>query len=309
MDDSLRQLPHTVESIGVTLADAVLKTTRCPAAVVVLDPATRTASVVAASVGTDRRLLGMTVTAESAAGRACISELTMHARSAQNLLGGLRGDRRHREEHGVALSLLDGRRSVGALVVFAPPELIYRTMHERLTELAGRAGALIGKSVAVRFSQQLGFIDAVTGQANRAGLERAITDSVSKLCSLVSLAVDGVPALDKNAANTVLRQVASALRNSLRDYDVPAHIRSGEFALFLPDAALDGAVTVADRVRGVVNASTQGLGGKRPLTYSFGVAAFPDPVSNTEGLLTAAVSARKEARESGPDRIASLHQK
>ncbi len=309
MDDSLQQLPHTVESIGVTLADAVLKTTRYPAAVVVLDPATQTASVVAASAGTDRRLPGMTVTAESAAGRACISVLTLHARGAQDLLGGLCGDRRQREEHGVALSLLDGHRSVGALVVFAPPELINRTMHDQLTELAGRAGALIGKKIAVRFSLQLGFIDAVTGQPNRPGLERAIGDSVSKRCSLVSLAVDGVPALDKDVANTVLKRVASALRNSLRDYDVPAHIRSGEFALFLPDAALDGAVTVADRVRGAVNASTQGLGGKHPLTCSFGVAAFPDPVSDTDGLLPAAISARKEARESGPDRIASLHQK
>ncbi len=308
MDDSARQLPQTVKSIGVALADAVLKTTCCPAAVVVRDPATQTASVVAASVGTDRRLLGMTATPESAAGRACVSELTIHARGAQDLLGGLRGDRRQREEHGVALSLLDGRRSVGALVVFAPPELIDRTVHEELAELAGRAGALIGKNVAVRFSKQLGLIDAVTGQPNSPGLERVMRASISRRCSLVSLAVDEFQALDTDAARNVLRQIAAVLRNSLRDYDVPAHIRRGEFALFLPDVALDGAVTVADRVRRAVKASTQGLDGKHPLTCSFGVAAFPDTVSDTEALLTAAVGAREAARESGPDQIASLHQ-
>ena len=308
MDDSARQLPQTVKSIGVALADAVLKTTCCPAAVVVRDPATQTASVVAASVGTDRRLLGMTATPESAAGRACVSELTIHARGAQDLLGGLRGDRRQREEHGVALSLLDGRRSVGALVVFAPPELIDRTVHEELAELAGRAGALIGKNVAVRFSKQLGLIDAVTGQPNSPGLERAMRASISRQCSLVSLAVDEFQALDTDVARNVLRQVAEVLRNSLRDYDVPAHIRGGEFALFLPDVALDGAVRVADRVRRAVNASTKGLEGKPPLTCSFGVATFPDTVPDTEALLTAAVGARVAAKESGPNQIAALHQ-
>ncbi len=88
MDDSSLQLPQTVKSLGVTLADAVLNTTRCPAVVVVLDPATQAASVVAASVGTDRRLLGMTVTPESSAGRACLSELMLYARGARDLLAG-----------------------------------------------------------------------------------------------------------------------------------------------------------------------------------------------------------------------------
>ncbi len=181
-------------------------------------------------------------------------------------------------------------------------------MHVWLAKVTGRAGALIGKNIAVRFSQQLGLIDGATGQPNRPGLERAMRDSVSKQCALVSLTVDDVSALDTDVASTVTKQVASALRNSLRDYDVPAHIRSGEFALFLPDVALAGAITVADRVRGAVTAATHGLGGENPLTCSFGVAAFPDTVSDRERLLTAAVDAREEARKSGPNRIASLHQ-
>ena len=65
--DSL--LPQSVEGIGYMLADAALRLTRSPAVVVVRDPAMETASVVAASIGTDRRLLGMTVSPTSAAGR------------------------------------------------------------------------------------------------------------------------------------------------------------------------------------------------------------------------------------------------
>ena len=44
-------IPQTVEGIGSSLADTVRRVTRCPAAVVVRDPATETASVVAVSAG------------------------------------------------------------------------------------------------------------------------------------------------------------------------------------------------------------------------------------------------------------------
>ena len=114
--DSL--LPQSVEGFGYTLADAALRLTRSPAVVVVRDPAMQTASVVAASIGTDRRLLGMTVAPTSAAGRVCIADVTAYATGAQELLGKIQANRRRREEQGVAFSLRDGRRSVGALVAF-----------------------------------------------------------------------------------------------------------------------------------------------------------------------------------------------
>jgi diguanylate cyclase (GGDEF)-like protein len=306
MDEATRLLPQTVESIGFALASGALETTRCPAAVVVRDPATHAATVVALSVGTDRRLLGMPVSPDSAAGRACDDDTTTYAVGVQRLLGDARTDRRRREEHGVAFSLSDGSRSVGALVVFASPEVIDNGTHDRLVGLARAAGDAIGSIVAARLAERLGLIDTVTGHPNRPGLEKAMRGSVSKQCSLICMGIEQVLQLDKVVVNTVLRQVAAILRSRLRDYDIPARVAGAEFALFLPDAPLNGAVIVADRVRTAVSKSKFDLNGAGPLTCSLGVASLPDTVSSVGDLLDAATEARKEARESGPNRIASL---
>ena len=307
-DDPARPLPQTEQSIGWALADAVLKLTRCPAIVIVHDPATRTASVMAASVGTDRRLLGVSVSPGSAAGRACMEDLVAYGEGMGELLGHVLSDRRQREERGAVLSILDGGRSVGAIVVFGPKDLIAGPIRENLRSLAARTGLVIGKTVAARFAQQLGLIDAVTGQPNRPGLDKAMRDSLSTRCSLVKMAVHELTASDTEAGKAVSRWVATVLRERLRDYDVPARIGPGAFALFLPDASLDGAVTVADRVRTGMGESTFDLGGRHALTCSLGVASIPETVSTVEDLLPAAVSACLEARESGPNRIATLRQ-
>lgn len=307
-DDPSRPIPQTEQSIGWALADAVLKLTRCPAIVVVHDPATRTASVVAASVGTDRRLLGVTVAPGSLAGRACMEDLVSYGEGLGELLGHSLPDRRHREGRGAVLSILDGDRSVGAIVVFGPRDLTYGPIKENLRSLTGRTGLVIGRTVAARFAQQLGLIDAITGQPNRPGLDKAMRDSLSTRCSLVKMAVHELVQPDTEVGKAVSRWVATVLRGRLRDYDVPARIGPGDFALFLPDASLDGAVIVADRVRTGVGESTFDLGGRHSLTCSLGVASIPETVPTIDGLLPAAISACEEARESGPNSIATLRQ-
>ena len=299
--DSL--LPQSVEGIAYTLADAALRLTRSPAVAVVRDPAIQTASVVAASIGTDRRLLGMTVSPTSAAGRACIADVTAYATGGQELLGKIQANRRRREEQGVAFSLRDGQTTVGALVVFVPPELIDRSMDQRLVSLAAEAGREIGRTLAEQIAKRQGLIDEITGQPNRRGLEKIMRDFVRRQCSVVRVDVDQLSLLGSGVVNSATKQVATILRSSLRDYDVLARIEGGEFALFLPDTPLDSAVNVADRILIAVNAADIGLGGERALECSLGVAAITDTVSAVDDLLEAAASALKEARDSGPNLV------
>jgi diguanylate cyclase (GGDEF)-like protein len=304
--ESPQELPQTIESVGFSLADAAHRLTRCPAVVVVRDPATRVASVVAASASTDRRVLGMPVSPTSAAGRACLDNITVQAASRLELLGGPQTDRRHREGHGVVFSLLDGKKSVGALVVFAPPDVIGNSIQGDLVALTEQAGALIGHIVAVQFSKKVGLVDAITGHPNRPGLEQLMKETLAKQCALVCFGIDCSAPLEHLAQNALLRHIASILRCRLRDYDVAARVSEEEFALFLPDAPLDGALAVADRIRGAVSNQPFDLSGSPPLSCSFGVASMPETVSAVDELLAAAAKARREARESGPNRIASL---
>ncbi len=295
-------VPQTVEGIGFSLADTVRRVTRCPAAVVVRDPATETASIVAVSVGVDRRLLGSVVAPGSAVGRACVGDVTAYGMGV-GLLGDKGRDRRRREDQGVALSLIDGSRSVGAIVVFAPPELVDRQMNDYLVSLAKQAGRVIGRALSTRVTEQRGLLDGITGQPNREGLEQALRDMIGIECSLVCVEIDQLAEVDPGMVNAVLRQVATVFRNTLRDYDVPARIEGERFALFLPDTVLENAVKVADRVRVAVSDSQFDLGQKHTFTCSLGVASVPDTVSDVNDLLAAAEAALREAKAGGRNRV------
>jgi diguanylate cyclase (GGDEF)-like protein len=225
----------------------------------------------------------------------------------EDLLGSARDDRRHREGQGVAFGIRDADRSIGALVVLASLQMIDGSTLDRLLTLIDEAGQLIGQRLAARFAREMGLIDAITGNPNGPALEKAMREWVLKRCSLVSMAVDQVLTLDIDRGNAVLKQVASLLRNNLRDYDVPARTGGEEFALFLPDTGLDGAVVVADRVRKAVGEWDFELDREWNATCSLGVASIPETVSEVDNLMEAAAGARVEARESGPNRIATLH--
>jgi diguanylate cyclase (GGDEF)-like protein len=296
-------IPQTVEGIGFSLADAVNRLTHCPAAVIVRDPSTETASVVAASIGADRRLLGTLVSPTSAVGRACMGDVTAYGLGSADLLGEERSDRRQREHQGVAFSLLEGRRSVGALVVFTPPELVDRSMSQQLATLAKQAGRVIGRTLHYERQEQEGLIDEITGQPNQDGLELAMQDLVRKECALVRVEIDQADELDPGMVNPVLRQIATILRAALREYDVPARLEGEGFAMFLPDTVLDHAVMVADRVRLAVSESDFDLGKKHSLTCSLGVASIPDTVADIGDLMEAASRALQQAKEEGRNRV------
>ncbi len=303
---SSRLLSPTVESIGFALTDAVMKLTGCSNVVVVHDRVTGVSTVVAASKHTDRRLLRMVVDPKSVVGCACRGDLTPDPAGARSLFGA-RSDRRQLQQRGTVFPLREEIGSVGALVVFAPEDLIDGSMYGYVEALAREAAHAIGDVNAVQLSKRLGLIDVITGQANRLGLDKAMRDSAGERCSLVSFSVDQLLELQIDLGNGVLKQIATILRSTLRDYDVPAHVGRDEFALFLPDTHFDGAVIVANRVRTAMNETEFDLGGRRPMTCAFGIASIPDTVDSIDDLLTAAVEARVEARKSGPNRIATLH--
>ena len=291
--DPSQHLPPTIESTGVALADATTRLAHCASVVVIRDLATQEAWIVATSPGTDRRLLGMRVSSDSAAARACDGNVIGHAAGIGELLGVTRPDRRKSEDTGVAWPLRDGDKTVGAVVLFAPPDSIADSIQSQLDSLATRAGRVLGKLVAAQFARQVGLIDAITGHLNLPGLKKAMRESASKRCSLVCVVVDQIMALEADRENAILRQIGSILRSNIRDYDVLARTGAEEFAMFLPNVALDGALVVSDRVRSAVSKTDFDLGRDLAVTCSLGVAAVPDTVSAIDKLIDAASAGRQ----------------
>ena len=75
-----------------------------------------------------------------------------------------------------------------------------------------------------------------------------------------------------------------------------------EFAILLPDAELETALAVADRIRGAITAET--LAGFRP-SASFGVAAFPLHGSTTAEVMKVADDALYRAKQRGGESAAA----
>ncbi|MDO8186478.1 diguanylate cyclase [Conexibacter sp. JD483] len=101
----------------------------------------------------------------------------------------------------------------------------------------------------------------------------------------------------------VLKAVAAALRENSREIDEPARYGGEEMAVALPQTDLDGAYTIAERVRESVAALVvPALDGGEPLrvTVSIGVAASAS--AGKDALVAAADAALYVAKRSGKNR-------
>jgi diguanylate cyclase (GGDEF)-like protein len=105
------------------------------------------------------------------------------------------------------------------------------------------------------------------------------------------------------AGDEVLRCVASTLRATVRDGDLSARLGGEEFAVVLPDAGLQDARVVAERLRAQLRARTIPAIGSS-VTASFGVAQLQPADLTAESLLHRADQAMYRAKALGRDQVA-----
>ncbi|MDQ3805387.1 MAG: sensor domain-containing diguanylate cyclase, partial [Acidobacteriota bacterium] len=108
-------------------------------------------------------------------------------------------------------------------------------------------------------TQQMALTDALTGCFNRRffeiQLERDLhlATRMRQPVSLIMLDIDHFKGVNDThgheAGDAALRQIASALREEVRGVDTAARYGGEEFAIILPQANLEGALVVAERLR------------------------------------------------------------
>jgi hypothetical protein len=128
-------LCETVDSAAIALCQSVARTVDRTTALVLREEFSGVLGLVRVSLGGDRRLEGTSALPGSAVARAVDSDAPVAGLSLQELLGHPRSDRRRGIEAGLAFPVRDGRRPVGALIVFGPPY--------RLESDDGSGGAVI----------------------------------------------------------------------------------------------------------------------------------------------------------------------
>jgi diguanylate cyclase (GGDEF)-like protein len=184
---------------------------------------------------------------------------------------------------------------------------------EAATLFAQHTAALIDVASALRREQRAAVTDQLTGLLNRRGfeerfqaeLQRAARDDIP--VSIVLCDCDGLKAMNDlrghEMGDALLELVASCLRTQKRVSDVAARVGGDEFALLLPEADIETALAVAERIRASIAA--ENIGGFRP-SASFGAASFPLHGRTTPELLKIADEALYRAKQRGGDEIVTF---
>ena len=186
-----------------------------------------------------------------------------------------------------------------------------RTLEERV---AGRTKEL---ALANRKLEEIALTDALTGLPNRRHamrrLEQAWEESVKRDAPLTCMMVDadGFKQINDNyghdAGDEVLKQLARNLRYALRTDDVVCRLGGDEFFVICPGTPLDGAIQLAEKMRGEIAALRVPAGeGEWRGSISIGVATHKPDMRSMEDLVKAADENVYVAKRKGRNCVASI---
>jgi diguanylate cyclase (GGDEF)-like protein len=176
---------------------------------------------------------------------------------------------------------------------------------------------MTGENVEVQYHEEiyrLMTVDGLTQIFNRRyfneALEREFNRSgrYQRALSLVLFDIDFFKRVNDThghlAGDSLLRQMAAAVRPRLRRDDIFARTGGEEFAVLLPEIGLDGARTTAEKVRRIVEITPFRHEQKSiPCTVSLGVAALAGTEEIAEELYRLADERLYQAKEAGRNRV------
>lgn len=160
----------------------------------------------------------------------------------------------------------------------------------------------------------LSSFDFLTGLPNRAHfigcLKAAIQDVIGTSHSLVliHLDVDNFSAINEKygeqEGDRILKRVGEVLKANLRQGDILARLASDEFGLLLYNSSMDELhPEVAQRFLDLVSLQAFPEGLNSELTYSMGIAQFPQDGCDEDSLMYAAATAKQAANAEGGNRF------
>jgi diguanylate cyclase (GGDEF)-like protein len=176
--------------------------------------------------------------------------------------------------------------------------------------------SLLGYSLGRQTDElrRLSLTDALTGLANRHAFQIRLRDEWRRSrryrtpLALLLIDVDGLKQVNDRqgheAGDRILREVAGAIRHTLRSTDAGARWGGDEFAIIAPNTSAAAADRLGRRLLTHMKERTRGE--EIPVTVSIGVAIFDPasrPVQSTQSLMRAADHALYGAKANGRDQI------
>lgn len=239
--------------------------------------------------------------------------------SAQQFLSKAIADNRTQIE---AISSVADRSEIGT-----DPRLLIETLMEELSRAATRATRLEAQFVdktreldvireSLSQSEERARTDALTGLPNRRGLEeffRAAQATAMEQGSPLSVFMVDIDHFKQfndrfghGVGDQVLRLVAKALRERVRDSDLPARFGGEEMIAILPGADMAASRATAERIRSAIaecRITRRSTGETLPgITVSIGIGQF-QPGESMEDLIDRCDRALYQAKKSGRNRV------
>lgn len=212
-----------------------------------------------------------------------------------------------------AVPLIYQERFMGVLTVRSddPTRIWQETEILLLRTVADQVTVAVNHARLFAQTQQQALTDGLTGCFNRRFFEMQLerdmhlATRMRQPVSLILLDVDHFKKVNDTfgheAGDVALRQLADSLREELRGVDTAARYGGEEFAVILPQAGVEGAVAVAERLRArIERTEVPGVGF---ITASFGVATYPLHATSRDMLVGTADRALYNAKNTGRNRV------
>jgi two-component system, cell cycle response regulator len=191
--------------------------------------------------------------------------------------------------------------------------LVKGEINPRSLERSLRYALKLGESLEAL--RKLATRDQLTGLLNRREYERIMSEEEDRarrfghVLALVIVDIDHFKSINDThghaVGDTVLKEVAGRIAESIRTVDRAARIGGEEFALILVQTDGQAALRVAQRTIELVSKSPVAAGGGLtiPVTASAGVAVLPSDARTAKELFSVADKALYAAKEGGRNRV------
>jgi len=213
----------------------------------------------------------------------------------------------------VSIPLVSFGQILGVLALHSEtPDAFRETDLQSLESVADICATSIQNAHYVERVKQLAYLDGLTGIFNRRFFELRIMEEIERArrfgagMSVIMADIDHFKRLNDEfghlLGDEVLRQVSSLFHQQVRKIDVVCRYGGEEFAILLTQTNAEQALTVAEKLRKIVE-GWQFPGVPRTVTISAGVAAYPDHGTTRDGLMRGADSGLYAAKQAGRNRV------
>jgi diguanylate cyclase (GGDEF)-like protein/putative nucleotidyltransferase with HDIG domain len=181
---------------------------------------------------------------------------------------------------------------------------------ELVMGMANQASAIIENAQLYSQAVTRANTDGLTGLYNHRHFHERLDHEIARgsrfgtTFSLIMLDIDLFKAYNDIhghlAGDEILRRIAICIETSVRSIDIAFRYGGEEFAIILPEARLDDAYKVAERIRKTIAAKTSSK--SPPITASLGVANWPIDGVMKEEIISFADAALYRAKQTGRNR-------